>query len=71
MTRNPRLPPPEDQIIPDPGGEIARGEDLVLEWERANPTTLRSTLDWVDQLRSLFGDRAVDRQPWPGNDFRL
>jgi hypothetical protein len=28
-------------------------------------------IDFIDQLRALFGDPPVDRTPWRGNDFRL
>jgi hypothetical protein len=28
-------------------------------------------LNWIDQLRTLFGDPPVDRRPWRGDDFRL
>ena len=44
---------------------------VVEAWERANPTTLESVLDWIDQLRGLFGDFPTDRDPWRGDDFRL
>jgi hypothetical protein len=71
MNRERRLPPDEEQLIPDPHGEIARGEDLVLEWERAHPTTLAGILHFIDELRSLFGDPPVDLEPWQGTDFRL
>jgi len=43
----------------------------VAEWERAHPIGIEAILDWIDQLRSLFGDPPVDRRPWRGDDFRL
>lgn len=46
-------------------------EAKVREWEQAHPQTLDSILDWIDQLRSVFGDQPVDTRPWVGNDFRL
>jgi hypothetical protein len=32
---------------------------------------VEAILDWIDELRALFGDPAVDRRPWRGSDFRL
>jgi hypothetical protein len=29
------------------------------------------TLDWIDELRAVFGEPEVDRRPWTGDDFRL
>jgi hypothetical protein len=66
-----KLPPEELQIFPDPEGHLARADELTREWERAHPTTLESTLDWIDGVRSLFGDPPVNREPWRGDDFRL
>jgi hypothetical protein len=43
----------------------------IREWESAHPQTLDSILDWIDQLRAVFGDPPVDRRPWSGDDFRL
>lgn len=40
-------------------------------WERAHAPDFEAILDWIDELRALFGDPAVDRTPWRGNDFRL
>ena len=28
-------------------------------------------LDWIDELRSVFGEPEVDRRSWIGTDFRL
>ena len=41
------------------------------EWDRAHPTGLAAILDWIEQLRAVFGDPPVDRRPWRGSDFRL
>jgi hypothetical protein len=32
---------------------------------------LDAVLDWIDQLRALFGEPRVDRRVWRGSDFRL
>ncbi len=51
---------------------FANGERSVAEWERGQPATgLAEVLDWTDQLRRVFGDPEVDRDPWIGDDFRL
>lgn len=70
---SPRNPGPDDPdaIFPDVDGSLARSNELSLEWERAHPTTLDSTLDWIASNRSLFGHPRVNREPWRGNDFRL
>jgi hypothetical protein len=46
-------------------------EVKLRAWERAHPQTLDSILDWIDQMRSVFGEQSVDRRPWVGEDFRL
>jgi hypothetical protein len=43
----------------------------VEAWDRAHPVGLEAILDWIDELRALFGDAPVDRRPWRGDDFRL
>ena len=48
-----------------------RSEAAVRSWERAHPTTLDQTLDWIEQMRRAFGDMPVDTEPWEGTDFRL
>jgi hypothetical protein len=60
-----------EQIFPDLEGGIARGAEIVREWERTHPTTLEGVLDWIEELRRLFGDPPVGREPWRGGDFRL
>jgi hypothetical protein len=40
-------------------------------WEQSHPHTLDGILDWIDQLRAIFGEPPVDPRPWVGNDFRL
>jgi hypothetical protein len=50
---------------------FAAAERVCDEWDRAHPTTLEGILDWIEQLRQLFGDPPVDREPWRGDDFKL
>ena len=33
--------------------------------------TIDEVLDFVDQLREIFGEPKVDTRPWRGDDFRL
>jgi hypothetical protein len=40
-------------------------------WEREHAAGIEAILDWIDQLRGVFGDPPVDRTPWRGSDFRL
>jgi len=44
---------------------------ICAEWDRAHPVSLEGILDWIDQLRALFGDPPVDPTPWRGDDFRI
>lgn len=60
-----------DVLIPDLDGEFERSQQAVRRWEREHPTTIDSILDWIDQLRAVFGEPAVNREPWRGDDFRL
>ena len=51
---------------------FAAGERSVAEWERSQGATgLVEVLEWIDQLRRVFGDPEVNRDPWVGEDFRL
>ena len=50
---------------------FAESARICEEWDRAHPVGLEGILDWIDQLRALFGDPPVDRTPWRGDDFRL
>lgn len=61
----------EQILSPEAREEFAASRRAVAAWERAHPTDIAAILDWVDQLRSLFGDPPVDRRPWHGDDFRL
>jgi hypothetical protein len=63
---------PDDGILPASAREgFAASRRAVAAWERAHPVDIAGILDWVDQLRALFGDAPVDRRPWRGDDFRL
>ena len=69
----PRASGPGDAraILPDMDGGLLRSNELAHEWERAHPTTLESVLDWNAQMRAIFGDPPLDREPWRGTDLRL
>jgi hypothetical protein len=70
---SPRNPGPDDPdaIFPDVDGGLARSNEVSLEWERTHPTTLESTLEWIESNRALFGDPVANREPWRGDDYRL
>jgi hypothetical protein len=51
--------------------EFRASARATAAWEREHGADLEAILDWIDQLRSIFGEPAVDRTPWRGNDFRL
>jgi hypothetical protein len=57
----------DDAGSPEAKAAFAASERAVEAWERANPTTLEGTLDWIDQLRAVFGDPEPDRTPWTGH----
>ena len=44
---------------------------ICADRDRAHPVSLEGILDWIDQLRALFGEPCVDRTPWQGDDFRI
>jgi hypothetical protein len=50
---------------------FSRSQQAVRRWEREHPTTIDSILDWIDQLRAVFGEPPVNLEPWRGDDFRL
>jgi hypothetical protein len=58
-------------LDPETRRNLARSERAVRAWEQENPTTLDGVLAWIDSLRGLIGEPAVDLDPWPDNDFRL
>jgi hypothetical protein len=61
----------QDGLSAEVRREFRAAARATAEWERAHPAGLDEILDWIDQLRALFGDPAVDRTPWRGEDFRL
>ncbi len=73
MTRLPRdLEEFRDEgSSPEAKANFAASDRAVHAWERANPTSLESTLDWIDQLRAAFGDPEPDRTPWRGDRFPI
>jgi hypothetical protein len=46
-------------------------EEATRRREREAPVGLEGILGWIDELRALLGEPAVDRRPWQGDDFRL
>lgn len=63
---------PDDGILPASAREdFEASRRAVAAWERAHPVDIAGILDWIDQLRSVFGDPPVDRRPWRGDDYRL
>ena len=51
-------------LSPDAREGFAASLRAVAAWERTHPTDIAGILDWVDQLRALFGDPPVDRSGW-------
>ncbi len=60
-----------DALSPEIREEFRRSARAVARWEREHPRDLDAVLDWIEQLRRLFGDPEVNREPWRGEDFRL
>lgn len=60
-----------DALSPEIREEFRRSARAVARWEREHPHGLDAVLDWIEQLRRLFGDPEVNREPWRGEDFRL
>jgi hypothetical protein len=61
-----------EQGLSDEARSAFRASARAVEaWERAHPVDVEGILDWIDQLRALFGDPPVDRTPWRGDDFRI
>lgn len=61
----------EDGVSPAMRRELRASARATEQWDRAHPTGLAAILDWIEQLRAVFGDPPVDRRPWRGSDFRL
>lgn len=49
---------------------FAESARVCEAWERAHPVGLEGILEWIDQLRALFGEPPVDGTPWRGDDLR-
>ncbi|MEE9280619.1 MAG: hypothetical protein V3V67_10635 [Myxococcota bacterium] len=60
-----------DADSPEIREEFRRSARAVRRWERDHPQDLAAILDWIEQLRQLFGDPEVNLEPWQGEDFRL
>ncbi len=73
MTRPTReeLAEMREVLSPEAREGFAASRRAVAAWERTHPTDIAGILDWVDQLRALFGDPPVDRSLWRGEDFRF
>ena len=55
---------------------FAAAERASAEWDRARGRAqsqlgIEEILDWIDELRAVFGEPDVDRRPWVGDDFKL
>ena len=61
----------EDVRSPAVRANFAASARACDAWEREHPVTIEGILDWIDQLRALFGDPPVDPAPWRGDDFRI
>jgi len=61
----------EDGLSESVRREFQASARATAAWERGHGAGLEAILDWIEQLRSIFGDPAVDRAPWRGSDFRL
>jgi hypothetical protein len=48
-------------------------ESRTAAWasEQRPQRGLADALDWIDELRRLFGDPEPDRTPWRGAEYRL
>ncbi len=71
MTREDLAEMRRDAESPEIRDEFRRSAQAVRRWERDHPQDLASVLNWIEQLRRLFGDPEVNREPWRGEDFRL
>ena len=61
----------EDGLSEEIRREFRASAEATARWDRAHPTDVAAVLDWIDQLRAVFGDPPVDRRPWRGEDFRI
>jgi hypothetical protein len=61
----------EDALSERAREEFRQSDRAVRSWERAAEDGIEAALDWVDQLRALFGDPPVRMEPWRERAFRL
>lgn len=61
----------EDGLSSERRRAFRASEEATRRLARAAPVGIEAILDWIDELRALFGEPRVDRSPWPGTDFRL
>jgi hypothetical protein len=66
----------DDGLSGDVREAFATAERATDTWERdraraASQLGIGEILDWIDELRAVFGEPEVDRRPWIGEDFRL
>lgn len=54
---------PEDGLSEEIRREFRASAEVTARWDRAHPTDVDGMLDWIDQLRAVFGDPPVDRRP--------
>jgi len=52
--------------------QFSESKRAIATWEgRRWKSGLSDALDWIDELRRLFGEPEVDLSTWRGDDFRL
>jgi len=61
----------EDGLSEHRRREFRAAAEASRRYDEAHPVGLEEILDWIEQLRALFGDPPVNRAPWRGGDFRL
>ena len=61
----------EDGLSAEIRRQFQASAEATSRWDRAHPLDVNAILDWIEELRMMFGDPKVDRRPWQGNDFRI
>jgi hypothetical protein len=61
----------DDALSEDARRAFRASAEVTACWDRAHPLDVNAILDWIEELRQVFGDPKLDRRPWRGNDFRL
>jgi hypothetical protein len=70
--RDEELESMRDDALSDASRRAFRASaEATARWDRAHPLDVNAILDWIEELRMMFGDPKVDRRPWQGNDFRI